>query len=116
MGDMIARDVLVVEDDRDTAELERRTLARSGIKAHLAATVGEAKAALEALTFQAVLLDYRLPDGDAWDVVELARSLTPPVPVVLVTAMGSEQVVAEAIQHGIVEYVRKSDRFIDQLE
>lgn len=55
MGDMIARDVLVVEDDRDTAELERRTLARSGIKAHLAATVGEAKAALEALTFQAVL-------------------------------------------------------------
>ena len=115
MGDMIARDVLVVEDDRDTAELERRTLARSGIKAHLAATVGEAKAALEALTFQAVLLDYRLPDGDAWDVVELARSLTPPVPVVLVTAMGSEQVVAEAIQHGIVEYVRKSDRFIEQL-
>lgn len=115
MGETVARDVLVVEDDPDTAELERRALARSGIKAHLAGTVSEAVAALGAHSFQAVLLDYRLPDGDAWDVVELARSLTPPVPVVLVTAMGSEQVVAEAIQHGVVEYVRKSDRFIEQL-
>ncbi len=115
MGEPVARDVLVVEDDHDTAELERRALARAGITAHIAGTVSEAKALLEARSFQAVLLDYQLPDGDAWDVVELARSLTPPVPVVLVTAMGSERVVAEAIQHGVVEYVRKSERFLEQL-
>lgn len=115
MNEAIARDVLVVEDDPDTAELERRVLARVGIKAHLAGTVSEAKALLGTHSFQAILLDYRLPDGDAWDVVELARSLTPPVPVVLVTAMGSEQVVAEAIQHGVVEYVRKSEQFLDEL-
>ena len=115
MGETPARDVLVVEDDPDTAELERRVLARAGMKAVLAPTVGEAMAALETTSFQAILLDYRLPDGDAWDIVERARSLTPAVPVVLVTAMGSEQVVAEAIQHGVVEYVRKSDRFLEQL-
>lgn len=107
--------MLVVEDDHDTAELERRALARAGIAAHLVGTVREAKALLAERSFQAVLLDYQLPDGDAWDVVELARTLTPPVPVVLVTAMGSERVVAEAIQHGVVEYVRKSDRFLDLL-
>ncbi|WP_337847886.1 PAS domain S-box protein [Sphingomonas sp.] len=110
-----ARDVLIVEDDPDTAELERRVLHRAGINAQLAGTVSEAKVLLVERSFQAVLLDYQLPDGDAWDVVELARSLTPPVPVVLVTAMGSERVVAEAIQHGVVEYVRKSERFLDKL-
>lgn len=115
MSEIRAKDVLVVEDDRQTAELERRALARAGITAHLAVGIAEAKALLATQRFQAMLLDYQLPDGDPWELVELARSMTPRVPVVLVTAMGSEQVVAEAINRGVTEYIRKSEGFWEQL-
>lgn len=105
------RTVLVVEDDVDTAELERRTLVRAGIDVTLAPSVREAKMLLRAKSFDAVLLDYQLPDGNAWQIVELAQSLTPRVPVVLVTSMGSETIVAEAMHRGVADYVRKSDNF-----
>src|SRR5262249_9381733 len=44
-----------------------------------------------------------------------AGARTPRVPVVLVTAMGSERVAAEAIHRGVAEYVKKGDGFWEQL-
>lgn len=107
--------VLIVEDTAETAELERRTLLRAGYKPLVTNSVDQAKLLLREGRFAALLLDYRLPDGSAWDVVEVANAAEPRVPVVLVTAMGSENVAAEAIQRGVAQYIRKSDTFWDDL-
>ncbi|MDR3536618.1 MAG: response regulator [Acetobacteraceae bacterium] len=107
--------VLIVEDTAETAELERRTLLRAGFLPQVTNSVDQAKALLRQREFAALLLDYRLPDGSAWDVVQVANETNPPVPVVLVTAMGSENVAAEAIRHGVSQYIRKSDTFWDDL-
>lgn len=115
MPEQPVTDVLIVEDDRDTAELERRALERAGIRVQLATTVAEAKIALQERIFQTVLLDYQLPDGDPWDIVDIANALTPKVPVVLVTGHGDERIVATAIQRGVADYIRKSEVFWDQL-
>jgi PAS domain S-box-containing protein len=111
-----ALDVLVVEDDESTAELERRALSRGGIRAHLVRGVPDALAALEgSQAFRAVLLDHGLPDGDPWRVVKAADAKEPRVPVIMVTATGSEKVAAEALQRGVFEYVKKADSFWDRL-
>jgi PAS domain S-box-containing protein len=110
-----ARAVLIVEDDSAMAELERRALGRAGFAPHVAASVAEARDQLAGGGFVAALLDYNLPDGDAWTLVTLAREQTPPIPVILVTAMGSETVAAEAVLHGVSEYIRKSDGFLERL-
>lgn len=107
--------VLIVEDTTETAELERRTLLRAGYTPLVTHSVDQAKLLLRGGRFAALLLDYRLPDGSAWDVVEVANAVEPRVPVVLVTAMGSENVAAEAIQRGVAQYIRKSDTFWDDL-
>ena len=107
--------VLLVEDDPDTAELERRALSRAGFRTHLTHSIDQAKSALHTGDYAAVLLDYHLPDGSAWEVADAAGMLEPRVPVVLVTAMGSEHVAAEAIRHGVSQYIRKSDTFWNDL-
>jgi PAS domain S-box-containing protein len=109
------RPVLVVEDDEATAELERRVLERAGFRPQLTGTAAEALALLERQRFDAVLLDYRLPDGEPWSVVEAANLHTPRIPVILVTAMGNERVAAEAIHRGIADYIRKADSFWEEL-
>jgi len=42
-------------------------------------------------------------------------SLVPPVPVILVTGMGSEHVATEALRRGVADYVKKAHSFWDGL-
>jgi PAS domain S-box-containing protein len=107
--------VLVVEDDETTATLERLVLRRAGLDVQIVSRVEQAKSLLASRPFQAVVLDYQLPDGDSWAVLEAARAATPRVPVVLVTAMGNEEIVAEALRRGAADYVRKSATFANDL-
>jgi PAS domain S-box-containing protein len=109
------RSVLLVEDDEATAELERRSLTRAGLRVQLVRRVHDAIEALQLSTFSAVLLDYQLPDADPWSVVAAAQARVPAVPVILVTGMGSEQVATSAFQRGVADYVRKTDAFWEQL-
>jgi CheY-like chemotaxis protein len=105
----------VVEDYEPAAELERRALVRSGAAVCVVNRVRDALELLRRESFSAIVLDYQLPDGDAWSIVDLARSRIPRIPVIMVTAMGNERVAAEAMQHGVTEYVRKTGTFYDQL-
>ena len=114
-GGRLPRAVLVVEDDRAMAELERRTLVRAGFVPLIANSVAEARERLTDGGFAAVLLDYSLPDGDAWHLVTQAREMRPLVPVIMVTAMGSESVAADAMRRGVAAYIVKGDGFIDGL-
>jgi PAS domain S-box-containing protein len=111
----MARRVLIVEDDNAMAELERQALSRAGFTPHVASSVAEARQQLLDSDFAACLLDYSLPDGDAWSVVALTRGLRPRVPVIIATAMGSETIAAEAVRQGVAEYLPKSERFVDGL-
>ncbi len=107
--------VLVVEDDSATAELERRALGRAGLRVRSVSTVAEALRLLETERFDAVLVDYQLPDGDPWPVVDFAHSRVPRIPAILVTATGNERVAAEAIRHGVADYLRKTESFAELL-
>jgi PAS domain S-box-containing protein len=112
---MSAAPVLIVEDDAATAELERRALMRSGCSVRTVNRISDAIALLRSDSIGVVLLDYNLPDGDPWSVVDEARARVPRVPVIVVTAMGNERVAAEALQHGVAEYVQKTAAFWNQL-
>jgi PAS domain S-box-containing protein len=109
-----SRRVLVVEDDEATAELMRRALERAGYSVHIASGV---QAGLKALcdsqteSFDALLLDYRLPDGEPWEVADAAQNRAPDVPVIFVTGMSDELVVIEALHRGVAGYVKKTDDF-----
>ncbi|HYS45372.1 MAG TPA: response regulator, partial [Rhizomicrobium sp.] len=78
--------LLIVEDEARIAELVRSALARAGFTVDTAATAADAVAALEVGSYDAVILDLGLPDGDGIDVLTQARRAGAAVPFLLLTA------------------------------
>jgi len=112
-----SRRVLVVEDDDATAELMRRTLLRAGYSVDLASSVEDGLKALsdESIEYDALLLDYRLPDGESWPLADAALARNPEVPVIFVTGMSDESVAIEALRRGVADFVKKTAGFWNEL-
>ncbi|MDE3077271.1 MAG: response regulator, partial [Chloroflexota bacterium] len=66
--------VLVVEDDREAAELLTLHLTRAGYDVHRAATAEEALEAARRIQPFAVTLDVLLPGPDGWDILAALKS------------------------------------------
>lgn len=79
--------VLIVEDDPSTREVERRFLHAQGFIVHTVSSVGEALLALESQSFDAVLLDLRLPDADGTLLLRRIRRDRMPIRVAVVAGM-----------------------------
>ncbi len=99
--------ILVAEDDRVSAMLYERTLRRDG---HTVTVVSDGQAALSAARhtpFDLVVTDWLMPRKDGLEfVTELKRGEKPP-PVLVVTALGSEQARAFALEAGADAYLPK---------
>ena len=73
----------------------------------IATTIAEAKAFLLNESFDVVVTDYHLPDGNAFDILELGLD----IPIVIVTGAGSEQVAVDAMKAGANDYlIKDTDR------
>ena len=105
--------VLVVEDDRVVAEINRQFVERvDGFE--VVGVARSAVAALEAaqrLRPDLVLLDIYMPDGDGLGVLRRLRQEGGDVDVIPVTAARSSAVVRELMRHGAVGYIVKPFRF-----
>lgn len=62
-----------------------------------------------------VALDYQLPDTTGLEVLDKIRRRDPALPVVMVTASGSEQVAVDALKQGASDYVVKAPGYEREL-
>jgi DNA-binding NtrC family response regulator len=102
------RRVLVVDDE----PLIRWSLGEGLIKAgYEVAEAGDARGALHALqfngSFDAVLLDLRLPDSADLALLAKIRAYAPDLPVIMMTAYGSPETRDEALKLGAREVISK---------
>ena len=77
-----------------------------------AATVAEAVARLPAGRPDAVLVDLRLPDGDGFEVIRVAKALTPAPVVVVLTSYAYPQLEARGLACGADWFLDKSTQFL----
>jgi CheY-like chemotaxis protein/anti-sigma regulatory factor (Ser/Thr protein kinase) len=88
--------------------LARRMLERlTDIEVHEAADGAEARQWLNENAASFVLTDLKMPALDGLGLVRLLRSEQPDLPVILMTAHGSEDTAAEALAAGAVSYIPK---------
>jgi DNA-binding response OmpR family regulator len=66
--------ILLVEDDADVGPLLEHALLQVGLKAHWVSTATEAKALLDERTYDLVLTDVMLPDGNGLDIADAAKA------------------------------------------
>jgi two-component system response regulator PilR (NtrC family) len=105
---------LVVDDEPDIRELLQMALSGMGVRAYLAASLGEAKRMLAEKQLVFCLTDMRLPDGSGLDLVEQISSADKQMPVAVITAFGSVEMAVEAMKKGAFDFVNKPIE-LDQL-
>jgi two-component system, OmpR family, response regulator RegX3 len=98
--------VLFVEDERSIYEPFGRALAREGFEPVLAHTAADALRLAGERMPDVVLLDLQLPDGDGRDVARELRRHSD-VPIVMLTARGTEMDKIVGLELGADDYVVK---------
>jgi DNA-binding response OmpR family regulator len=98
--------ILFVEDERSISEPFSKALAREGYDPVVAHTAREALELAARIEPQLILLDLTLPDGDGRDVCREIRR-TSDVPIVMLTARGTETDRIVGLEIGADDYVVK---------
>ncbi|MGQ4647601.1 ATP-binding protein [Lyngbya aestuarii] len=101
--------ILVVEDDEVDCMAVRRALKKAGLLAETVTAINCASAitTLNQQSFDCVILDYRLPDGDGLTLVKKIRSNGINIPLVVLTGQGDEQLAVELMKAGASDYLPK---------
>jgi len=100
--------VLVVDDSAvDRLRTEKILAKDAGLTVSVAANGKEALEHLARGLPDIVLTDMQMPEMDGLQLVEEIRSRYPAVPVILMTAHGSEELAVQALQRGAASYVPK---------
>jgi DNA-binding response OmpR family regulator len=105
-GSQPSRRILFVEDEAAIFEPFSRALRRNGFEPVVARTVAEALESAGRVDPDLVLLDLNLPDGDGSDVCRSLRRDSD-VPIVMLTARGTEMDRVLGLELGADDYVVK---------
>ena len=99
--------ILVAEDSPTQALAIQLMLEGAGHGVVVAKNGREALATLARNPTDLVLTDLKMPEMDGLQLVEAIRVQHPLIPVILMSAHGSEEIAAEALQRGAASYVPK---------
>jgi DNA-binding NtrC family response regulator len=104
---LVSARILVAEDDELTLELLEKVLRREGYEV---VGVADGRAAIDKLSSQAfdlVLTDIQMTRASGMEVLEVVRSGSREIPVVLITAYAEPGAVMDAIGRGAADYLGK---------
>jgi two-component system NtrC family response regulator len=104
---MIDARLLLVEDEPDQRRLVADLLSAEGYAVAAAGSIAAAVVELERAPVDAVISDWKLPDGDGSELLERVRASWPETAFVMVTAYGTIARAVEAIRAGADDYLAK---------
>jgi PAS domain S-box-containing protein len=99
--------LFLVEDDDDFSYLMRKSLERAGHHVSVCHSGADALIVLSHTNFQLVLLDQKLPDMSGLDLLQALHREAIATPVLMVTGFGDEQLAAQVLRAGALDYVVK---------
>ena len=102
----MAISVLVVEDDKNIAELLQLYLEKEGYAVTIAADGGQGLAKFRAIKPDLVLLDVMMPVMDGWTVCKTIRSESE-TPVIMLTAKSETDNKVAGLKSGADDYITK---------
>lgn len=98
--------LLLVDDDRRIRDLLSRFLLGEGYRVTTAETAADARAKLEGLSFDLLILDVMMPGETGFELARFLRSSSN-VPIVMLTARAEAQSRIEGLSIGADDYVGK---------
>ncbi|WP_173915440.1 response regulator [Halobacillus sp. Marseille-Q1614] len=113
--------VIVAEDDFRVAQLHEKFLKEIG-NIEVSAKALNAEEALKAVSEHKpdlLLLDVYMPDRLGTDLLHELRELQPALDIIMITAANEKDMIAKALNYGVVDYIIKPismNRFIETIE
>jgi two-component system, LuxR family, sensor kinase FixL len=99
--------MLIIEDDPDARANLRDILEMDDYEVQTATSMGEVLARPSITEVEVIILDRRLPDGNALDFLPQLRQQAPDSAVVIVTGFSDLEGAIEALRHGAADYILK---------
>lgn len=99
--------VLLIEDHERLAQLVCKGLAAAGIAADVATRIDGAWASLQQMSYQALILDRGLPDGDGLALLARMRAAGLGIPCLVLTAREALHDRVQGLEAGADDYLAK---------
>ncbi len=99
--------LLLVDDDRHLLISMAEWLREQGYPTDTASTAAEAVAAVDRKSYDLALVDWRLADGDGFDVLAHCREHHPDTTVIMISGYGTVESAVEAIHAGAFDFLTK---------
>jgi DNA-binding response OmpR family regulator len=99
--------ILIVEDVPELAQLIVAGVRAGGFTADPIATLDDARHALHAIAYDALVLDLSLPDGDGVALLTELRRRRSPIPVLILTARDAPESRVDGLDAGADDYLVK---------
>jgi DNA-binding response OmpR family regulator len=104
---------LIVEDQQELAKEIKSFLEKEGLFCEHTATYSEASEALAVNTYDFVLLDLGLPDGNGFDLLEEAKRNQNNALFIIITARGEVEDKVKGLLSGADDYLAKPFSFLE---
>jgi two-component system, NtrC family, response regulator HydG len=99
--------ILVVDDDIAVCRIVRRMLSGEKYEVRVSSSVSDALNVIEQESFDAYVLDYKLPDGGGLVVAARIRAKWGSVPIILISGYDPSAIALRAQQLRITEFLQK---------
>lgn len=99
--------LLLIEDHQRLAEFVGTGLDKAGFAVDVVHTAADGNAAVEAMRYDAVILDLGLPDADGMTVLQAVRARGDAVPILLLTARDGVEERVKGLHAGADDYLLK---------
>jgi DNA-binding response OmpR family regulator/Tfp pilus assembly protein PilF len=102
--------VLIIDDQQDLLDITRMFLERFGeMSADTAKSAKEALAKMKDKNFDALVVDYDLPDISGIEFLKIVRAKGDTTPVIIFTGVGRENAAIEALNNGADFFLKKGE-------
>jgi len=100
-------EVLIVDDQENMCWILSKVLSDAGFSVKTANTAREALSITDEDKISAAVIDFRLPDGNGFDLFSALQKRNRHLPCVLITSYGSSKLREEALEIGFDAYFDK---------
>ncbi|REJ71458.1 MAG: sigma-54-dependent Fis family transcriptional regulator [Planctomycetota bacterium] len=105
--------VLFVDDEAPIRQVMQKELARMGHDALICEDGQVAVKALEEQTFDAAIIDLKMPGLTGWDVIDHLQEAAPETEIIISTGHGSLDDAIQALRRGAYDFLTKPTKLVE---
>ncbi len=103
----MANKVLLVDDEQDFLEVMSERMENRGMEVSTAGSAQEALKKIEEETFDAIILDFMMPEMDGLETIKAIKKAKPELQIILLTGQATLEKGVEAMKLGAMDVLEK---------